>query len=358
MQMPLTNGITLGEQIKANAAIADVPLIMLTSSSLRDEVQQALKTGFAAYLVKPVKASKLFDTIVTVLSNQPQPNPSKENLPTLRQPQALETKAPMLELALPKLKILMAEDNLVNQKVALKQLKNLGYDADVVGNGQEVLQLLEKVPYDLILMDCQMPVLDGYETAREICRRESSSFLTGRRPVVVAMTANAMKEDRQKCIDAGMDDYVSKPVSKDKLSAVIEHWTSEIFKSKGIMQSESADRITNSNALDLDWEHLHQLSEDNTEFELELLQMFVEDVPTHLQAAEVAIANNDFQQLEREAHHLKGSSANVGATVMRVSAEKLEQMARQKHFEGATNVISDLEEYLNRIQAFLKDSAE
>jgi len=122
----------------------------------------------------------------------------------------------------PKLRLLLAEDNLVNQKVALRQLQTLGYTADVAANGKEVLQLLEKIPYDLILMDCQMPVLDGLEATREIHRRQDCDFANGRRPVVVAMTANAMKEDQQKCREAGMDDYLSKPVFKDKLAAMLE----------------------------------------------------------------------------------------------------------------------------------------
>jgi hypothetical protein len=130
-----------------------------------------------------------------------------------------------------KLRILLAEDVLINQKVALKQLKHLGYKADVAANGQEVLQLLAKVPYDLILMDCQMPILDGWETTRKIHHWQSNLFASGRRPIVVAMTANAMKEDQQSCLDAGMDDYLSKPVSKEKLAMVLEHWSRVLITS-------------------------------------------------------------------------------------------------------------------------------
>ena len=220
MQMPQTDGMTLGEQIKANSALAELPLIMLTSTNQRDQVQRALKLGFAAYLVKPVKLSRLLDTLMTILESKQSPDDAfalkVKNLPAQEQPQ-LEVSS-----AKSKLRVLLAEDSLVNQKVALKQLKNLGYTADVAANGQEVLQLLAKIPYDLILMDCQMPILDGLETTREIQRRPESYFASRRRPVVVAMTANAMKEDRQSCLDAGMDDYLSKPVSQEKLAAVLE----------------------------------------------------------------------------------------------------------------------------------------
>ena len=217
MQMPETDGLTLGEQVKANSAIAGTRLIMLTSTNRRSEVQCAMKLGFAAYLVKPVKPSRLLDVIMSVLAGE-----SKAE-----EEQSQETPSAPIS----KLRIRVAEDILVNQKVALKQLKNLGYSADVAANGQEVLQLLAKIPYDLILMDCQMPVLDGLETTREIHRRSENFFASGRRPIVVAMTANAMKEDQQSCQAAGMDDFLSKPVLKDKLATVLERWSHMILTS-------------------------------------------------------------------------------------------------------------------------------
>ncbi|HCF30686.1 MAG TPA: hypothetical protein DEV81_26620, partial [Cyanobacteria bacterium UBA11049] len=163
MQMPQTDGLTLGEQIKANPVLAEIPLIMLTSTNRRDEVQQAIAIGFAAYLVKPVKSSRLFDTIMTILATKTLAAetlsvPSTSSLNPIQK--SLDNSLVATKI---KLRILLAEDNLVNQKVALKQLQSLGYEADVAANGKEVLQLLEKIPYDLILMDCQMPILDGLE---------------------------------------------------------------------------------------------------------------------------------------------------------------------------------------------------
>jgi hypothetical protein len=358
MQMPETDGMTLGEQIKANSAIAQLPLIMLTSTNQRDEVQRALKIGFAAYLVKPVKPSRLLDTVMTILGAQLQPDNSHtvgvKNMPDsppIKQTDIFDKS---------KIRILLAEDNLVNQKVALKQLQTLGYKADVAANGEEVLQLLAKIPYDLILMDCQMPVLDGLETTKEINRWQESHFANRRRPVVVAMTANAMTEDKQMCLDAGMDDYLSKPVSKDKLAATLEHWGSLIFSQKETVTDEQIVSSTNEDIVDLpiDWEHLHQLSENNTEFEFELLQIFVEDNLPRLDVLKVAIAINDFQQILREAHHFKGASANMGISAMYLAADKLEQLAIHQERQGTTSLISELEEFINRIQAFLMNSQE
>jgi hypothetical protein len=243
MQMPEIDGLTLGEQIKADPAIAGLPLVMLTSTNRRDEIQQALKIGFLAYLVKPVKPSRLLDTIMTILGTQPEEK--KQELKVKSYENNSNYRSAGIDS--PKLRILLAEDNLVNQKVALKQLQSLGYSADVAGNGKEALQLLEKIPYDLILMDCQMPVLDGFETTKEIHRRQESSFVSGRRPVVIAMTANAMKEDQRMCLDAGMDGYLSKPVIKKKLAAALEHWGSVILREKEtdvLQQTASTTDVT------------------------------------------------------------------------------------------------------------------
>ncbi|MEH1920752.1 response regulator [Nostoc sp.] len=361
MQMPEIDGMTLGEQIKANLAIAGLPLIMLTSTNQRDEIQRSLKIGFAAYLVKPIKPSRLLDTIITILGRQLEEKEIEGRIQDFKLKNS-ENKSnyhsPNPRLLAPnshKLRILLAEDNLVNQKVALKQLQSLGYSADVAGNGKEVLQLLKQIPYDLILMDCQMPVLDGLETTKEIHRWQESSFVSGRRPVVIAMTANAMKEDQQMCLDAGMDDYLSKPVIKEKLAAALQRWGSLIFMVKETSVKEQTVSTTDIDSVDLliDWERLHQLSENNPEFELELLQIFVEDIQPRLELIKIAIATHNFEQIAQETHQIKGASANMGVTTMHLAAEKLEQLAYNQERRGTSNLILELEDFVKHIQKFL-----
>ncbi|PPS41426.1 PAS domain S-box protein [Chroococcidiopsis sp. TS-821] len=420
MQMPEINGLMLGEQIKTHPQLADLTLIMLTSTNQHDEVQRAKKIGFAAYLVKPVKPSRLLNTIINLVESRCHLGsvinsvlPSQENStiairtnpqPILQQFHSLSYTADIATnskemLALlekipykllntivncwenqnelrcfisanntitclqsptsalphnskPKLKILLAEDNLVNQKVALKQLQSLGYTADVAANGQEVLELLEKIPYDLILMDCQMPILDGIAATLEIRRWEKSRLASQRQPIIIAMTANAMQEDRQKCLDVGMNDYLSKPVIKEKLATVLERWNCHLKS----IETEQIETIARDDSLEslINWQQLYQLSEGSKEFEIELLQMFVEDTQARLEILKAAIANADLQKIEQQAHHLKGASANVGIIPVQKVAATLEQRMRDRDMTGADQLVTEIEEFHKQIQDFLR----
>ncbi len=227
MNMPEMDGLTLGRLVKQDKELAHVPLIMLTSSHLREEVKQAQEVGFAAHLVKPVKASRLLDTIMNALeglvtaTNAVAPNPTPV-VPTST------------------LRVLLAEDNPVNQKVALKQLESLGFTADVAANGQEALEMTLRFAYDVVLMDCQMPVLDGFDATRRLHELHREGRLR-QRPIVVALTANAMKEDREKCLAAGMDDYLSKPVHKEDLRQMLNHWH-EILRTNPAVVEEPCEK--------------------------------------------------------------------------------------------------------------------
>jgi len=228
MQMPDVDGEMLGSYIKADTLLQSTRLIMMTSLNHWGGARNALQLGFSAYLVKPVKQSRLLDCLLNTLGDaQSQSSKAFSSLASA----PVENRATDSELAQPnttvslkkplKLKILLVEDNVVNQKVTLNQLKTLGYSADVAANGQEALHMLEQIPYDLVFMDCQMPVLDGYSATQEIRRTESPD----RHTVIVALTANALREDRVRCINAGMDDYLSKPILKEKLAMKLTYWS-------------------------------------------------------------------------------------------------------------------------------------
>ena len=214
MQMPDVDGAELGRRIKACPEVSQTPLVMMTSMGQRGDAARFQRIGFAGYFAKPVRQSHLRACLATI----------RGRLSRDRELAAdrLITQHLIGEAARRRVRILLAEDNAVNQRVALAMLKKLGYRADAVANGLEAIAALRDIPYDLVLMDCQMPELDGYEATRRI-RAPGCGVLRPTAPIV-AMTANAMKGDREKCLEAGMDDYITKPVQLKELAEVLERW--------------------------------------------------------------------------------------------------------------------------------------
>src|ERR1700730_13849870 len=220
MDMPGIDGFDLARTIKGDPSIAAVPLVLMTSFGHRGDDRLAREIGIAAYLTKPVRESQLFDCLVTVLDRSGVMS-TQSNAAT---PAKLVTRYALKERGTMARKlILVVEDNIVNQLVAARQLENMGYRTDVVANGLEAVEALTRIPYDLVLMDCQMPEMDGYEATAAIRLREGQSKHTP----IIAMTANAMEGEREKCLAAGMNDYVSKPVKSEALHAMLAHWLSD-----------------------------------------------------------------------------------------------------------------------------------
>jgi Amt family ammonium transporter len=215
MQMPEMDGETLGEKIKADHRTQNTLLVMMTSIGQRGDAPRLEKVGFSAYLIKPVKMSKLYDCLATLSGTKTQGAASCHY-------KAVATEQSSAEKLNHNVCVLLAEDNLVNQKVATKFLGKLGYHFDVVSNGNQAITALSEKPYSLVLMDCQMPEMDGYEATGEI-RNPESEVLNHQIPII-AMTANAMRGDREACIQAGMDDYLAKPVKPNELKNILEKW--------------------------------------------------------------------------------------------------------------------------------------
>ena len=220
VQMPQIDGLSLARAIKGDPSLADTRLIVLTSVGQLFSSAELKRAGIEAYLVKPVKQSRLFDCLVGAIHKETNGNATLN--PGAATPAALHSKA---VLPFENVRILLAEDNRVNQQVALGYLRKLGYHADSVANGAEVLEALKVVPYELILMDCQMPEMDGYEATHAIRQREKSleNLCEWKPPIyIIALTAHAMQGDREKCLEVGMNDYLSKPVRADELQGALE----------------------------------------------------------------------------------------------------------------------------------------
>ena len=241
MQMPVMDGLELARAIKADPALASTRLVLLTSQGQRGDAKAAHTAGYVAYLTKPVHESQLYNCLTVVVKPPAQATSGAGQSSDRTPPSELVTRHSLAEAkARATARILLAEDNIVNQKVAVRMLEKLGYRVDLVANGLEVLDALARIPYSAVLMDCQMPEMDGFHATREIRRREAigtgheatdsgtvrPSPLASRHIPIIAMTANAMQEDRDLCLAAGMDDYLSKPVRSKLLAEVLARWVS------------------------------------------------------------------------------------------------------------------------------------
>jgi CheY-like chemotaxis protein len=216
MNMPEMDGITLARMIKADEKLKNTHLVLCCSFGQRGDAKRMKEIGFAAYLIKPMRHVEILDCLTAVLNGAVAAEPQQ------RKP--LVTRHTIREMHRSMVRILLAEDNITNQKVAIGILKKLGLSVEVVANGAEAIGALENTPYDLVLMDCHMPEMDGYEASRHI--RSSDSAVLNHDIPIIAMTADAMQGDREKCLEAGMSDYVSKPVSSKELAEVLDKWLS------------------------------------------------------------------------------------------------------------------------------------
>ena len=316
MQMPEMDGMTLARAIKADPAIANTRLIILTSLGQQPGVEELQTAGIDAYLVKPVKQSRLFTCLLDVMGKNFQRAPRLTNA-------NLKLNVPS---TMPTTRILLAEDNRVNRTVALAQLAKLGYKADAVTNGLEAVESVRQIPYDIILMDCQMPVMDGYEATRRI--RENERTKAGqphRRVHIIATTANALQGDREKCLAADMDDYLSKPIRAHDLCAVLERF--QASRSDTLPPTAPAAEETLAPEPVIDFEQLKDVSDNNAQLLDELLDLYLAEAEIAFTSLSRAVETNSLKQIAALAHKLCGSSSTCGMKRLSTALRKLEHLA-------------------------------
>ncbi len=331
MHMPAMDGETLGMRIKEDPAIRDTRLIMMTSMGSQGRVECLEEIGFDACLTKPVKESVLLDCLTSAKTDR---------YPEESRPQGGLSPAPnRMEPATRRTRILLAEDNPTNQFVALAILRKMGYRADAVANGLETLKALESLPYDLVLMDCQMPEMDGYETTRRI--RQPDSRVRNPAVPIIAMTANAMRGDRDKCIEAGMDDYIAKPVDPPTLSEVIVKW---IGATPALPEDEAAD--TPPDDRDEPTFNKNRLAEQlmgDDDLIHEIIHAFLDDVPNQINVLKKSLVEADAATARRHAHSIKGAAGTVGAVALQSVAFGIEQAAQDANLGSAYDLFPSLE---------------
>jgi PAS domain S-box-containing protein len=325
MMMPEMDGLALAGELRSRRTEQDLPLLLLTSLG---RLQQPQSTDvFSAQLSKPFKASQLYNTLLRLLSAD------------ARETQTAEAAADE-KRAISSLRILLAEDNAMNQTVALRLLERLGYRADVASNGLEALAALERQPYDVILMDVQMPELDGLDTSRQICQRWPAAS----RPHIIAMTANALPEDREACFAAGMNAYVAKPIRRDELAEAL----------KRARPLRKRDAAPGENGVTLDAAALETLRElGGAEFIAEVVDVFLADAPALITSLRSSLECKDTEELRRAAHTLKSNGSTLGAAAFADLCRTVEQHARDGDLDSVSQLVDRIEQGYQALQEAL-----
>jgi CheY-like chemotaxis protein/HPt (histidine-containing phosphotransfer) domain-containing protein len=318
-QMPEMDGLAVAGTIRKKYSPQKLPIILYSSSVMYDDAMVCAHLGIVAILMKPVRQSRLIDTLVSVLGPQDDQSVGRKQK---------HTAARLLAEEVP-LRILLAEDNVINQRVALAMLSRFGYRADVAGNGIEVLAALERSVYDVVLMDVQMPEMDGISATRKI----RTTIATDKQPRIIAMTANVSTDDRTECMAAGMDDFLGKPIRVEDLASALSRVRAE-SRPVIVDADPSADQVLDIHIVDL----LRELGGLE-----EIIGEFMGEVPARIEAMRRATESSEFDALKLEAHTLKGASSVVGAALLAKTAAKLEQLARIKSTNDAPALLEQLD---------------
>lgn len=341
--MPEMDGIELAQNILNDATIAFIPLLMLTSLGL--PVQREKLDGFNIFgcLTKPVRQSKLYNAIISILKNT-----------TTRQLiDPPEMSNPKKSMVVKNASILLAEDHPINQQVATHILKKLGYPhVHIVNNGIEAVYAFSKKHYDLILMDCQMPEMDGYAATKKIRQIETAS--NSARIPIIAMTAHALKGDKEHCLQVGMDDYIAKPVNIKGIEQILAHW---LVVAKATPKTTAAIKPTSTIKMEsngqLDLERLHLIFGDNKKNISDFLHLFIQSSSHLLHEIIEAINQEDTNIAKEKCHQLKGSCGNAGANFMYDLVTALENTAIEKHWKEAKVLHKKLTKALHSIETLL-----
>lgn len=342
LRMPQMDGEQTLSAIKKDPDKKDVAVLVLTSVGVRGDVARLEALGCAGYLIKPVKQSQLFDAIVTVLGLQ-EGKAGKARPPMV-------TRHTLAEQKRRNIRILLAEDSPTNQKLTLALLKRAGYSVDAVENGRKAVEAMKRRDYDLVFMDVQMPEMNGFEATGIIRQMEGGKKQTP----IVAITARAMKEDQERCLEAGMDDYISKPIDPQRLLEVVQRWSEPHTPQKVVPQEADSEEGGHPEDAPIKLRAALNRFGGDKEFLKEMLREFLDSLPGLLTSLEKAAKTGDAKTVQRQAHKIKGTAMNLGAQGIADLALHLEGLGPGADLAHAGEMIQDLraesqhlEEYIN-----------
>jgi two-component system, sensor histidine kinase and response regulator len=346
MKMPRMDGIELARQLQLDSTLTDLRTVLLTSLHSTDELVRARQVGISAYLSKPVRRQELFRAMAQTLGDGVEQADGSRRGHARTRFQA---------------RVLLAEDNGVNQVVARNMLKNLGCTYEIVANGEEALREVQRGGFDLVLMDCQMPVMDGYAASRAI-RTWEDSLCDPTHVPIVALTANALVGDAELCLAAGMDDHLAKPYTRQQLAGVLARWLSPDQVLPG--SDEPVDDVTSSAVEDaaplLDsaaLENIRSIDDDGTVL-AEVIQMFQEEAPAHLAGLQAAVNASQAASLGSIAHALKSASFNIGAMALGETCRRLERLGKAGDLGGAPELVASIERQLLQLEPVLNEQRQ
>ena len=360
--LPDLEGTELGRRIKEKREIREVRLVLLTSLGQRGDAARAEKIGFSGYLAKPVRQSQLRECLGLVSGR-------KEN-PEEKASRPLVTRHTVTESLKRRVRILLAEDNPTNRMVALKILEKLGYRADAVDDGRKAIEALRDIPYDLVLMDCQMPEMDGFEATRCIRRAESGASNPG--IPIIALTAHAMKGDREVCLEAGMNDYLAKPIRPEELALTLDRWlgraadgraaVGSILESSPPVISEAASPEKTGGPLDsefggervFDCDGFMKRIMGDMELARTLVEGFLADMPVQIEQLKAAIGTGDSSLAGKQAHRIKGAALTMGGLAFQQIAYSMELAGKAGNLKTLGAQVSQLEEEFENLKESLQ----
>jgi len=358
--MPQTDGAQLGSSLASDERFRSLRLVLLTSLGRRGDARRFSELGFSAYLLKPVTQRDLTDCLMLILADHAPPAADNaQPIITRHQLRALRSRQQPL--------LLLVDDNPVNQKVGKALLERLGYRVDLACNGKEALYAWEQGRYDAILMDCQMPEMDGYQASREIRRRENGE----RRIPIVAVTAHAMTGAEEECLAAGMDAYQSKPLDRDKLAKCLTALLPEQKEDNvdaAMRETDLVSMVKESAAVEgsppvaegapVDWNKIEQAAGGDNEFALELADTFAQSSRQAIERIESALVANDVAAVQRAAHSIKGAAGSIGAATSRALAANLEDAAKTNDVAKAALLFTALKHEVRRANDYLHEKLD